>query len=192
MIDKIVQLDQQLLIYINNLGSETFDAFWLQVTNQFSWIPLFAVILVLLFKKLGWKKGAFTLLFIVALVAFSDQFTNLIKNSTGRLRPCNNEAIRPFLRTFEYRPGGFSFWSGHASLSATFTTFIILLFRKGSKYWYALILFPVLFGFSRMYLGVHFPLDITAGYVSGIVLGTVLFWCYRKLYARVFHTEYQL
>lgn len=180
-LDIITQKDKELLIYLNNLGSEQWDAFWLAITDKFNWIPLFAFILFLVFKQFGLKKGTFTFLFLILLVAFSDQFTNLIKALTERTRPCNVPEIQEYLRQFTYRPRGYSFWSGHASLSTTFTVFCILLFRKNVKYIYFMLLFPLLFGYSRIYLRVHYPLDVFSGYVSGIIIGFLLYKLYCKI-----------
>lgn len=184
--DALIEKDKALLIYLNNLGNEYWDTMWLTITNQLNWIPLFAVILALIIWKFGVKKAIFTLLFITVFVAFSDQLTNLIKNLTGRTRPCNTLELQEYLRQFSYKPGGKSFWSGHASLSTTFTTFIILLLRKRIKYIYILILFTLVFGYSRIYLGVHFPVDVTVGYLSGIILGTLFYKLYKFLFKITF------
>ncbi|AUC14325.1 phosphatase PAP2 family protein [Tenacibaculum sp. SZ-18] len=186
MLDIIKSKDAELLIFLNNLGSEKWDAFWLTVTNQFNWIPLFVIILALIYIQFGLKKTLFSLLFIALMVTFSDQFTNLIKNTTGRIRPCNTVELQEYLRQFTYKPRGYSFWSGHASLSTTFTTFIILWLRRKFKFIFFLILFPLVFGYSRVYLGVHYPGDITVGYLSGIVLGTLFYKLYSLLYLKIF------
>lgn len=186
MLDIIKSKDAELLIFLNNLGNEKWDSFWLTITNQFNWISLFVIILVLIYIRFGLKKTLFSLLFIAILVAFSDQFTNLIKNTTERMRPCNTAELQEYLRQFSYKPRGYSFWSGHASLSTTFTTFIILLLRSKFKFIYFLILFPIVFGYSRVYLGVHYPGDITVGYLSGIVLGTLFYKLYSLLYLKIF------
>jgi len=181
LIENIIQKDKELLIYLNNLGSEQWDGFWIAITNQFTWTPLFVFVLFLVFKQFGWKKGVFTVLFIAVIVAFSDQFTNLIKNTTERVRPCNAEGIKEYLRQIKYRSGGYSFWSGHASLSTTVTMFMILLLRKHFKMIYLMILFPLIFGYSRIYLGVHFPVDVTTGYITGIILGMLFYFGYSAL-----------
>ncbi len=186
MLDIIRSKDAELLIFLNNLGNEKWDSFWLTITNQFNWIPLFVIILLLIYIRFGLKKTLFSLLFIAVLVAFSDQFTNLIKNTTERMRPCNTAELQEYLRQFSYKPRGYSFWSGHASLSTTFTTFIILLLRSKFKFIYFLILFPIVFGYSRVYLGVHYPGDITVGYLSGIILGTMFYKLYSLLYLKIF------
>lgn len=189
MLEKLLQKDTELLIYLNNLGSEQWDSFWLAITNQLNWIPLFVIILGLVFGKFGTKKGIFMLLFITVLVAFSDQFTNLIKNTFQRVRPCNVTEIQEYLRQFTYRPGGYSFWSGHAHLSTTFTVFTILLFGKKVKPIYFMVLFPLLFGYSRIYLRVHYPLDVFTGYVTGIVMGFVFYKLLQYLYKRIFKEQ---
>ncbi|WP_075341960.1 phosphatase PAP2 family protein [Tenacibaculum agarivorans] len=186
LLDSILERDKELLIYLNNLGSKQWDAMWLTITNQLNWIPLFVLILILISIRFGFKKTMFTLLFITVLVAFSDQFTNLVKNTTGRLRPCNTPELQEYLRQFSYKPRGKSFWSGHASLSTTFTVFIILLLKSRFKFIYFLLIFPLLFGYSRIYLGVHYPVDVSVGFISGILFGTLFYKVYKLLYLKVF------
>ncbi len=185
-LNSIISIDREILIYLNNFGSEQWDPIWLKITNQFNWIPLFVIVLLLIAKRFGVKKTVFTLLFITILVAFSDQFTNLIKGLTGRIRPCNTPELKEYLRQFSYKPRGYSFWSGHASLSMTFTIFTILLLRKEYKFIYLMLLFPLVFGYSRIYLGVHYPIDVTVGYLSGIILGISFYKIYKMLYEKVF------
>ena len=181
MLDRLLQIDTELLIFLNNLGSEQWDGFWLALTNQFNWSPLFALLLFLIFKKFGWKNGGLILLFLVILITFSDQFTNFIKNSFERLRPCNTLGVMEQIRQFTYRPGSYSFYSGHASSSMTFSFFIILLLKNHYKYIRFLIIFPLLFGYSRIYLGVHFPLDVLSGYLAGLFFGTLFYLLQKKL-----------
>ena len=102
MFDRITQIDKELLIFLNNLGSEQWDSFWFAITNQFNWSPLFALVLFLIFKKFGWKSGSLLLLFLILLITFSDQFTNFIKNTFERLRPCNTaKTMAWYLYTYE-------------------------------------------------------------------------------------------
>lgn len=180
MFDSILQKDKQLSVFLNNLGSEQWDFFWLEITNQFHWTPLFIFLLVLIFKKFGFKNGLLLMLFIAIMITFSDQFTNFIKNHFERLRPCNTPSLVDKLRIFTYRPGGFSFFSGHAFVSTTTMTFVILLFKNYYKWIYFVVLFPLIFGYSRIYLGVHYPLDIATGYILGIIFG-MLFYKLLKL-----------
>ena len=181
MLDRLLQIDTELLIFLNNLGSEQWDSFWFFLTNQFSWSPLFAFLLFLIFKKFGWKNGVLLLLFLIVLITFSDQFTNLIKNPFERLRPCNTEGVIEQIRNFNYKPSSYSFYSGHAASSMTFSFFVILILKSHYKYIWFLLLFPLLFGYSRIYLGVHYPLDIVSGYFAGIFFGYLFFLLQKKL-----------
>ena len=181
MLDPLLQIDTELLIFLNNLGSEQWDSFWFFLTNQFSWSPLFAFLLFLMFKKFGWKNGVLLLLFLIVLITFSDQFTNLIKNTFERLRPCNTEGVIEQIRNFNYKPSSYSFYSGHAASSMTFSFFVILILKSHYKYIWLLLLFPLLFGYSRIYLGVHYPLDIVSGYFAGIFFGYLFFLLQKKL-----------
>lgn len=186
MFESIIQKDKELLIFLNNLGGEQWDPFWLFITNQLNWIPLFLFVIFLVIKTFGWKRGGFVILALILLVAFSDQFVNLIKNTTERLRPNNNPEINHLIRHFEYSPRGYSFISGHATTSTFFSVFVILLFRKKYKYIYLMLIFPLLFAYSRIYLGVHFPIDITLGALTGFTLANLYFLFFNKLDNKLF------
>lgn len=185
MFDILIQKDKQLLIYLNSLGSEQWDPFWLFITNQLNWAPLFLLIIFLIFKNLGWKKGGFLFLFLILMVAFSDQFTNLIRGVFERLRPNNDTSINSVLRTL-IRPQSYSFTSGHATTSMTFSVFIFLLFKDRYKYIKYIFIFPLVFAYSRLYLGVHFPIDIVSGATVGSILGFTFFKIHALLQRKLF------
>ncbi|CAA0143561.1 phosphatase PAP2 family protein [Tenacibaculum maritimum] len=175
MIENLLQRDRELLIYLNNLGSEQWDAFWLFITNQFNWIPLFAFIIYLIFKAFGWKKGGMLLLVLIIMVAFSDQYTNFIRGVFERLRPNNDITINHLLRPKLINPQSFSFTSGHATTSTAFSVFIILLLKKRYAKIKFLVFFPLIFAYSRIYLGVHFPVDIFCGAINGLLIGVIFY-----------------
>src|SRR5690606_39566847 len=77
--EDIISYDKQLLVYLNNLGSDSFDWFWLLITNQFYLAPIFLFIFYLLWKKIGWKNLWIVLLFIALIIMVCDQTTNLFK-----------------------------------------------------------------------------------------------------------------
>lgn len=180
MLDSIIQKDKELLIFLNNLGSEQWDSFWLVITNQFYWAPLFLFIFYLMIKTFGWKQGGFIILSLIVLVAFSDQFVNLIKDSVQRLRPNNDPEIQHLLRHLK-NPQSFSFVSGHATTSTFFAVYVIFLLKNKYRNTFFILLFPMLFAYSRLYLGVHFPLDI----IVGILIGVLLAFLYHKLIMKI-------
>jgi undecaprenyl-diphosphatase len=178
MLDKILSIDEKLFVFLNSLGSETYDGLWLIITKQTSWIPFFLLLLFLIFKELGTKKTLHLLLFIAILLLFTDQITNVFKNGFQRLRPCNNPEINSIIRIVQSRKS-FSFFSGHAANTMAVATFLFLIFKKNFKSLWLLFLWPLIFAYSRIYLGLHYPLDIVCGYVFGAISGFLMFKLYR-------------
>jgi undecaprenyl-diphosphatase len=80
----------------------------------------------------------------------------------------------------------FSFFSGHAANTMAVATFLFLNFRKKIPYFIFLFLWPLVFAYSRIYLGLHYPLDILCGYLCGFILGSVMYKVYLKVQQRYF------
>lgn len=179
-LDKLIEYDKELLIYINGLGTESWDTFWLIITNQLSWIPLYLLFFYLIFKAFGWKKGLGLLLLTALLVTFSDQFTVFLKNYFERLRPNRDPSINGVIRILKNN-SSFSFVSGHATTSTAVTLLMYLTLKKHYKYTILFFIWPLLFSYSRMYLGVHFPLDVTMGALLGVLTGFVFYRLSLKL-----------
>ena len=180
MFESIIQKDKELLVFLNNLGSEQWDTFWLVITNQFYWAPLFIFIFYVIIKGFGWKRGGVMICALILLVAVSDQFTVFVKNNTYRLRPNNDPEIMHLLRTL-INPQSYSFMSGHATTSTFFAVFVILLLRQKYKKIFLILLFPLFFAYSRLYLGVHFPIDVSVGIITGVILAYIYFYLYKKV-----------
>ncbi|MCZ8332035.1 MAG: phosphatase PAP2 family protein [Flavobacterium sp.] len=183
MFEKIIDLDKEVLVYLNNLGSETYDGLWLIITKQIYWTPFFLFIFYLLQKKIGWKKFGYYILFTAVLLLICDQTVNLFKYGFERLRPVNDTEINGLLRIIKTSKS-FSFFSGHATNSMASTVFGVLILRKYYKHAYLLFLFPLIFAYSRIYLGLHFPTDILTGYVFGATMGFVCYKLYQKFIFR--------
>ncbi|MBL4905578.1 MAG: phosphatase PAP2 family protein [Flavobacteriaceae bacterium] len=185
MFETLIQKDRAILIYLNNLGSEQWDPFWLFITNQLNWAPLFVLIIYLIFKNFGWKKGGFLLLFLIVMVAFSDQFTNLIRGTFERLRPNNDNRVSHLLRTL-IRPQSYSFTSGHATTSTAFSVFVWMLFKDKYKLMRLIFIFPLIFAYSRLYLGVHYPIDILTGATIGMCIGCGFYKLHNYISGKLF------
>lgn len=177
MLEKLLSLDTQLFIYLNSLGSETYDGLWLVITKQVYWTPFFLLLLFLIYKKIGLQKTAYLLLFVAVLVLATDQITNVFKYSVQRLRPCNNPEINSFIRVVEVRKS-FSFFSGHAANTMAVASFLYFIFKKKFKYFGLLFFWPLIFAYSRIYLGLHYPLDILSGYLFGFLIGYLMYRTY--------------
>ena len=173
-VENILQKDKELLVFLNGLGNENWDSFWLIVTDQFSWLPLYAIFFYLIFRSYGWKKAIALLIFTALLITFSDQFVNFIKNFFQRIRPNNDPSINQIIRIIK-NSGGYSYVSGHATTSVAVSLFVYLTLKEQVKYIILIFFWPLLFGYSRIYVGVHFPIDILSGFLLGAIIGWIFY-----------------
>ena len=180
MLEYLVQLDKKLFIFLNNLGSAPFDTIWLLITKQINWIPFFLILLFILFKKLGTKKLGIAILTVAALITFTNEITDVIKFSVQRVRPCNDDTLIGLIRVVK-DSDTFSYFSGHASNSTASMMFVYLILRRYYKYSYLIFLYPLIFAYSRIYLGLHFPLDIISGFIFGGFTGFLFYFLFDKI-----------
>tara|TARA_B100001063_G_scaffold45191_2_gene38945 strand:- start:2445 stop:3035 length:591 start_codon:yes stop_codon:yes gene_type:complete len=188
----IFEFDKDLLIFLNSTGTHRFDQFWLIVTNKYTHIPLYFFLLYLSFKKLKNRQNLnkkklikiylFFIFSVIFLIFISDQLSNLFKYSFQRLRPCHDEQIQSLIRIVKQDCGGlYSFFSAHASNSFVVAS-IFFLFLKDNKWYYLLFIWACLVAYSRIYLGVHFPLDIIVGSMIGILIS---FLFYKLIFIKI-------
>lgn len=184
MLNKIIDADKSLFIFLNNLGSQPFDGFWLLVTKQFNWIPFFLLLLFILYKKEGSKQLLIALLTIALLLTFTNEITDLVKFSVQRIRPCNEEELKGLIRIVK-DSDTFSYFSGHAANSIAAMMFVFLILRRYYKYSYLIFLYPLIFAYSRIYLGLHYPLDIISGYIFGSLTGLLFYRIYLLISSKL-------
>ncbi len=169
MWERLLEWDRDTFIYLNSLGIEKYDWFWSLVTHSTTWIPLFILFFLLLFRTYPRKEAITMILMTILLFLFIMALMEFTKSFTARLRPNNNEEISNFIRVL-IRPGDYSFFSGHASSSFAITTLIVLFLRKKVRWAYVFYIWPLLFSLSRIYVGVHYPLDLIVGALVGLLM----------------------
>ncbi|RAR71455.1 phosphatase PAP2 family protein [Flavobacterium aciduliphilum] len=179
MLDKIIALDKTLFVYLNGLGSPQFDGLWLIITKQAYWIPFFLFLAYLIYKKLGWKQLLIIMLFVALLLLCCNTSVEFFKATFHRLRPCNDPELKNTIRII-HQSDSYSFFSGHAANSMATMTFLYLMLKKQYKYIVLIFLYPLIFAYSRIYLGVHFPTDILTGYAFGILFGVSFYYINKK------------
>lgn len=166
MLETLKQWDSELFVYLNGLGVEKYDRFWLFVTQTQNWLPLFLLFAFLVFYYYRGKTGGTVTFFLLLTVGVTIVFTGIVKESVARLRPSEVEAWAHLIRVLQ-KPNHYSFFSGHASSSFAITTFVVLSLRNYTKWIYLSYLWPIIFVMSRIYLGVHYPSDIIVGALVG-------------------------
>jgi len=183
--DAVIDFDRELFLLLNQANHPFFDILMYWISNKFIWIPLYLFFAAVIIKKYNYKSllifGALTVLII-----FVDQTTSsLMKPFFGRLRPCHDPMISNLVNLVSNCGGKYSFISGHAANSFALATFLWLIFEK--SYLIPLLVWAGLIGYSRIYLGVHFPFDVLAGALFGLISGWLVFKGYTTLNQRMFN-----
>ena len=176
MIEYLIALDQKLLLWINQFaGDPILDFVFVQASEKFIWLPMYGVLLYLIYKRFGFNSGKWVVLGALCLLILTDQGSvQLFKETFQRLRPCHNPDLDELLKVPLGRCGGsFGFISSHASNVFGLSVFLIFIMTRGSdnKAWWLLLLWATVVSISRVFLGVHYPLDICGGVIFGSLLG---------------------
>lgn len=174
MFEQFLEYDRKLLVYLNNLGIEQYDVFWSTITKTVFWIPLFIIFILLIRQAWKGNRPWISQLTAVGTFVFTMLLTILVKVSVARIRPSSEEEFSKLIRVLT-QSESFSFFSGHAANSFALTTIVVLLVQRRFP-WVALFyIWPILFSFSRIYVGVHYPSDILVGMLVGIGIAVGFF-----------------
>ncbi|WP_194768389.1 phosphatase PAP2 family protein [Tamlana sp. I1] len=185
MIEELLKYDTQLFLYLNNLGSSTWDNLWLVITHTLTFVPLYAILLYLLYKKFGLKSLIIFVIVIALMITFTDQITNVFKRGFQRPRPCGEPGLIDQMRFIAVRCGKYGFFSGHASNSMAAAIFAGLTLKPYYKNLiYILIVWSLIVAYSRIYVGVHYPLDLLCGLTFGVLGGTLFHYIAMYLLKR--------
>jgi len=181
----LLDLDTKLELAINGAHDPVLDMFFFWASSKWIWIPFYAWFLFVLYRNYGKRTIAF-LPIIALMITASDQISTLLKNTTQRFRPCHDPVIGDIIHRVNNACGGqYGFVSSHAANTMAIAVFIGLIIPKGYKSLrLALILFVLINGYSRMYLGAHYPLDVFCGWMLGFILAIL----FSSLMKHVFKT----
>ena len=176
MLEGLLEWDQALFLQLNSFGSSFWDPFFLLLSHKATNVVFYLSLLLYIGYTRNTQQALILFSLAVLLVVITDQITNAFKYGFERLRPCYTEGIKEKMRWVKEGCGGrYSFFSGHASNSFALATFFGFIFSKYKR------LLPLMFGlaaavaYSRIYLGVHFPLDILFGSLFGILWTSLYF-----------------
>jgi undecaprenyl-diphosphatase len=185
MLETLLEYDKELFLFLNNLGRSTWDGFWLFITNKWSSIPVYFVLLILCFKQFGLKKTVALIVAVALLIASTNGLADFFKYGIQRLRPCYDMEVSELMRLVKASCGGkFGYFSAHAANSFSVAIFITILLRsKYAQIGIFLVVWAIFIAYSRIYIGVHFPLDV----LSGVLIGSLFGWIFAKLFIFALH-----
>lgn len=173
--DWLNTLDTSVFLEVNGFHGAAGDFLFKWLTFKYSWIPFYGWLLFLLIRQQE-KRTVLTVLATVILVTASDQISTGMKESTRRLRPCHEPALKGQVHMVEGKCGGqYGFVSSHAANTMALAIFLgTLLARQRKALAVVFFLYVALNGYSRVYLGAHYPIDVAGGWLLGGLLATVM------------------
>lgn len=188
------KLDISLFSYINQgLSSDFLDFVLVPIRYEKFWIPFYVFLLVFILMNIS-KYYWFSLIVIFGTIGTADIVSShIIKPLVERPRPCHSNSGMENVN-FRVRCGvGYSFTSSHATNHfATATILFLVLGGLRKKWMYLLFLWAGAISFAQVYVGVHYPIDILAGTLLGISIGTIGYYFYRKWRNQYLNKKYQV
>lgn len=183
--DSLEQADKAATLAINSLHGPVSDWIWQTFSDKEIWYPLYLLVLVFLFVRLGWKKALIVTLSCVLTIVICDQLANFTKEFFARLRPCWDEQM---LASGLHEIGGkseyykYGFYSAHAANAFGFAISSWLGFRNDTRlrwrgYGWGICIWGFLVGLSRIFAGQHFLGDV----IVGLLVGTLAGWGMARL-----------
>lgn len=166
----LIQWDKDLLVTLNAYHNEFWDGIMWMATDEINWLPFFAMLLYTIYKTKG--REFFLVLVAIALtVVICDQVSGFFKDWVARPRPSREPEIMDQLHIVNnYRGGKYGYFSSHAANTFGIAVLISLMIKN----WLVttvLLVWAAIESYTRIYLGVHYPLDILTGIVFGALSG---------------------
>ncbi len=175
IIDFILDWDHTLWYYLNTKWHNPFLDYVVPfLRNQWFWAPLYLFLALFMPVKFNRKGLIWCLIFIITFI-LSDQISaHFLKPIFHRLRPCNNPYLYGIVRTLVPCGSGFSFPSSHASNHFSLGIFCAVTLGKLARWVTPVaVLWALLVSFAQVYVGVHYPLDVTCGALLGTIIGII-------------------
>ncbi len=189
MPDHLLQLDRYIFYLINHdLANPVFDWLMPYLRNPRFWIPLYIFIIGFCFYQYK-KTGVIIVLMLAATAGVADfASASIVKPLVHRARPCR-DAVTAQTDIARVPCGtGYSFPSTHASDHFAMSAFLCLVFAKRWRWiWPWAMLWAAIVCFAQVYVGVHYPIDVTAGAIFGLFIGFGMALLFKKFQPRFYN-----
>jgi len=174
-LEKAINFDEYIFFAINSIESSQLLFFFNLITYLGS--SMFWILLIILFwlKKKKDLSLRLLIVFIIDTIALT-----ILKVIFFRPRPSQT-----VINFFDF-DSGFSFPSGHSERAFSGAVILSNYYKKYSLLFYIL---AVLVAFSRIYIGVHYPLDVVIGSVNGIIFSMLVLSIPIKKYKSFFSSQ---
>lgn len=180
----MIEADRNIFLFLNSVNSPFFDEVMSIISMKTVWIPLYLFIIYLFVRRYQGKVWII-LLFVLLLVALTDQLSVAVKNGVERLRPCHEPSLEGMVHLVGGRCGGmYGFVSSHAANAFGIAAFASPLVQKRWFAW-SIFIWAAVVAYSRIYLGVHYPGDVLGGALLGITAGFGLSSGVKQIYNRI-------
>ncbi len=189
-IENLIALDKEITLTINSFHSAFTDQMWIFFSHVKVWFPMYALIVGLLFWRLGWKKALVYTLALALTVLCCDQTANFFKETFGRIRPCNDEFMIAGGAHILANHGSFGFFSGHACNAFGFACTSLTAFREDRRLKYRgyaafIFIWAFMVSASRIFVGAHFFGDVVVGAVMGTIMSLCIAFAARMVCRRI-------
>ena len=184
---EIHRFDQEITLCINSMHTEFTDVIMKVFSNIQVWIPMYVIVVVFLFMRLGWKKALIVTASVALAFGMCDQFSNFIKDTVGRVRPCNDDfMLQNGIWLLENPSRSFGFFSAHAANSFSFAVSSFIGFRNDKRLKYRgyaawIFFWASLVSVSRIFVGKHYFGDVLTGIIVGVLIGLFTAWLARAV-----------
>lgn len=170
-------IDKQFFLAINSWHTDALDPIMWGISSRPFLAAVYVIIALSLFYRRPWKQALVALIFMAVVLGATDYIcASVIRPYFERMRPSNPaNPLSEYVHLINgYRSGKYGFPSCHAANTFALITFCCL-YRRHIAVTVSLMTFGVLVCYSRIYLGVHYPGDIIAGFIAGSLIALAFF-----------------